>query len=161
MKKVRLLAIAASLVMVVGLAGCDDDDEVTGSRGSLARISLDVPDSVQNGTRFDVEVSVENVGVSNVRSAQVVVDLPAPLAVFGVDSSAGTDASFVNGASGARVFWTLGTLDSNSQSRLTVDTAGLLAPGAASTRVTIEASLTGQDIGAGDAVAREDVTIQP
>jgi len=59
------------------------------------------------------------------------------------------------------VTWDLRTLDSNSQSRLRVQTVGVLAPGEGSRRAAIEASLTGQSIGGGDAAAREDITINP
>jgi hypothetical protein len=80
---------------------------------------------------------------------------------MGVGTSAGTNATFTNGLTGGRVTWDLGTLDSNSQSRLNIRTVGILPAGQGSTRVTIEASLTGQSIGAGDAVAREEMTIEP
>jgi hypothetical protein len=161
MKRCRFLRFAIPLALALGIVACDDDDDVTGSRGSLARVSVDAPGSATSGVEFEVDVSAENVGFSNVRNAQVTVDFPAPLRVFGVDATAGTNASFSNDLSGGRVFWDLGTLDSNSQSRLTVRTIGLLAPGQGSTRVTIQASLAAQEIRAGDAIARDDVTIDP
>ena len=162
MRTVRFLRLAVPVVLALGLVACnDDDDDVTGAGGSLARVSVDAPGSARSGVEFETQITVENVGFSSIRNGQVVVDFPAPLRVFGVDTSAGTNASFTNEVSGGRVFWNLGTLDSNSQSRLTVRTIGLLAPGQASTNATIQASLSGEEIPAGDAIARDTVTINP
>ena len=162
MKTVRFLRLAVPVILALGLVACDDDDDdVTGAGGSLARVSVDAPGSARSGVQFETQITAENVGISNVHNGQVVVDFPAPLRVFGVDTSAGTNASFTNDVSGGRVFWDLGTLDSNSQSRLTVQTMGLLAPGQGSTNATIQASLAAQEVRAGDAVGRDTVTIEP
>lgn len=161
MKKLRNLRLALPVVLVLGLVACDDDDDVTSSNSSLARVSVDAPDSAKTGDEFEVQITAENIGVSNIRNGHVDINFPTPLTVVGVGTSAGTNATFTNGLSGGRASWDVGTLDSNSQSRLIVRTVGVLLPGQGATRVTIEASLTGQAIDAGDAVAREEMTISP
>lgn len=161
MKRLSLFRLALPLVLVPGFVACDDDDDITGSNRSLARVSVDAPDSSRSGNEFEIQVTAENIGISNIRNGRVDVTLPLPLLVMGVGTSAGTNATFTNGLTGGRVTWDLGTLDSNSQSRLNIRTVGILPAGQGSTRVTIEASLTGQSIGAGDAVAREEMTIEP
>jgi hypothetical protein len=161
MQKLRFLRFALPIALVLGLVACDDDDDVTGSNRSLARVSVDAPDAARTGDEFEVQITAENIGLSNIRNGHVDINVPTPLAVVGVGTSAGTNATFSNGLSGGRVSWDLGTLDSNSQSRLIVRTVGILLPGQGSAQVTIEASMTGQSIDAGDAVAREEMTINP
>ena len=161
MKKLPLLRLALPIALVLGLVACDDDDDVTGSGQSLARVSVDAPDSARSGDEFDVRITSENVGLSGIRDGRVDITLPLPLLVVSVSPSAGTNATFSNGLTGGRVTWDLGTLDSNSQSRLTIRGIGVLAPGQGSTRVTVEASMTGQGISPGEAVARDDMTINP
>lgn len=161
MKTLRSLRFALPLALVLGFVACDDDDDITGSNRSIARVSVDAPDSARSGAQFDVQITAENIGLSNIRTGRVDIDFPIPLTVVGVSTSSGTNATFSNGLSGGRVSWDLGTLDSNSRSRLTVRTVGVLALAQAATRVTIVATLTGQSIGAGDAVAREEMTINP
>lgn len=155
------LRAAAPLLLVLGLAACSDDDDITGSSGSLARVEIDAPGSAQTGDDFEVSITALNVGVSNIRNGRVDATFAVPLAILSVSASPGTTATFSNGPTGGRITWDLGTLDSNSQSRLTVQTIGVLAPTEGSRTAAIEASLTGQGIGAGDAVARDDVTINP
>ena len=161
MKTLRYVRLVLPVALVLGLVACDDDDDVTSSNNSLARVSVDAPDSARTGDEFEVQITVENIGVSNIRNGHVDINFPTPLTVVGVGTSAGTNATFTNGLSGGRASWDLGTIDSNSQSRLIVRTLGVLLPGQGSARVTIEASLTGQGINAGDAVAREEMTINP
>ena len=161
MKKRKLLRLAVPLALVLGFVGCDDDDDVTGAGQSLARVSVDAPDSARSGEEFDVRISTENVGISGIRDGRVDVTLPLPLLVVGLSPSAGTNATFSNGLTGGRVTWDLGTLDANSQSRLTIRAVGILPTGQASTRITVEASMTGQGIRPGEAVARDDMTINP
>jgi hypothetical protein len=161
MLRFRLLRAAVPLVLVLGLVACDDDDDITGSNGSLARVEIDAPGSATTGDDFEVQVNALNIGVSNIRSGRVDATFGVPLAILSVDTSPGTSASFSNGPTGGRVTWDLGTLDSNSESRLTVRAVGVLAPAAGSQTATIEASLTAQGIGAGDVVASDTVTINP
>lgn len=163
MQRLKLSNAAAplALVLVLGLVACGDNDAVTGSNGSLARVEIDAPGSATTGNAFEAEIKALNVGVSNIRNGRVDATFGAPLAILSVDASAGTSASFSNGPTGGRITWDLGTLDSNTESTLTVHTVGVLAPTAGSTRATIEASLTGQGISAGDAVASHNVTINP
>ena len=161
MTKRKLLRLALPVALVLGFVGCDDDDDVTGSGQSLARVSVDAPDSARSGDEFDVQITTENVGFSSIRDGRVDITLPLPLLVIGVSPSAGTNATFSNGLTGGRVTWDLGTLDSNSQSRLTIRGVGILPTGQASTRLTIEASMSAQGISPGEAVARDDMTINP
>jgi len=161
MKKLSFLRLAVALTLGIGATACDDDDDITGAGGALARVSVDAPASAQSGNQFDVQITAENIGIRGLQNGRVDINFPAPLAVVGVGTSAGTNATFSNGLTGGRASWDLGTLDSNSQSRLVVRTIGVLPVGQGATRVTIEATLSGQGIGAGDAVARDEMTINP
>lgn len=161
MNTLRLLRISAPLVLVLGLVACNDDENIAGTGQSLARVEIDAPDTARTGTTFSVDVRALNVGLSNVRNGRVDVTLGAPLGILSLDTSPGTSATFSNGSFGGRITWDLGTLDSNSQSRLTVETIGVLAPTEGSRTAALEASMTGQGISAGEAVARDNVTINP
>jgi hypothetical protein len=158
MTRNSLFRTAIVLFSVLGLAGCNDDgDDVTSSRGSLAAVEVEAPGMVQSGVEFGVDLSASNVGVSNIQNGRVDVTFDAPLTIASVDPSSGTTATIA----GSRVVWDLGTLDSNTRSRLAVRAMGTLTAGQASRTATIRAELTGQGISAGDAVATDSVTITP
>ncbi|HEX9287080.1 MAG TPA: hypothetical protein VF999_07425 [Thermoanaerobaculia bacterium] len=158
MNKLAALRVTSALVVILGMAGCHDDgDDVTGSRGSLAVIEVEAPDSARSGDDFRVDVTAGNVGVSNIRNGRVEIALDAPLSILSVETSPGTSAS----VAGNRIIWDLGTLDSNSRSRLNAQVMGVLSLGEASRTATIRAELFGQAISAGDAVATDTVTINP
>ncbi|HTR04541.1 MAG TPA: hypothetical protein VMN82_15250 [Thermoanaerobaculia bacterium] len=148
--------LAASLA---ALAACKGTDTTT-APGSLANVTLNAPGSASSGNPFVVDVAATAVGVSNVQNGMVMVTLPAPLAVTAVDASSGTSATFSNGA-GATVTWTLGVLDSNSQSTLHVTTEGTLPAGSSAETLTLQASLTATGITAGSAVASANVQLTP
>jgi hypothetical protein len=112
---------------------------------------------VQSGAQFGVDLSASNVGVSNIQNGRVDVTFDAPLMIVSVDPSSGTTATIV----GNRIVWNLGTLDSNTRSRLAARATGVLAAGQASRTATIRAEMTGRGISAGDAVATDTVTITP
>ena len=152
-----LLRPAVVLLAVLGLAGCNDDDGVTSSRGSLAAVEVEAPGTVQSGAEFGVDLSAANVGVSNIQNSRVDVTFDAPLTIVSVDPSSGSTATIV----GNRIVWNLGTLDANTRSRLAARAMGVLAAGQASRTAMIRAELTGQGISAGDAVATDSVTINP
>ena len=161
MRKRTLLLLALPLGLALGFVGCDDDDDVTGSGQSLARVSVDAPDSSQSGVEFEVRINTENLGFSGIDDGLVDITLPLPLVVVGVNPSPGTNATFSNGLTGGRVTWDLGTLDSNNQSVLKIRGVGTLLAGQGSMRLTVEASMTGEGISPGDAVARDDMTLHP
>ena len=152
-----LLRPAVVLLAVLGLAGCNDDDGVTSSRGSLAAVEVEAPGTVQSGAEFGVDLSAANVGVSNIQNSRVDVTFDAPLTIVSVDPSSGSTATIV----GNRIVWNLGTLDANTRSRLAARAMGVLAAGQASRTAMIRAELTGQGISPGDAVATDSVTINP
>jgi hypothetical protein len=84
------------------------------------------------------------------------VTLPAPLTVVSVTSDdPQTSATF----SGGTVTWTIGSLDSNTQSGLTVTTMGTTS--SQMTGLTVTAQMTGSGINPGDAVATDTVTLNP
>jgi hypothetical protein len=85
------------------------------------------------------------------------VTVAAPLTITAVNADAGSSATF----SGNTATWQLNTLDSNTQSELTVQTAGTLAPGAPNLPVAIQAQLTADGITAGESVADDTVTLMP
>ena len=157
-RRLSLPLVAAALV---ALTACSDDDDVTSSRGALVRVAVDAPDSARSGENFGVRIEAQNVGVTNLHDGRVEVAFPAPLAVVSVEASPGTSATFTNSAAVGRVSWRLNTLDSNSQSVLRVRVIGVLLPGQSARRLTIEASLTGDHIDPGDAVARDEVRLEP
>jgi hypothetical protein len=149
---------AVVVLALLGMAGCKDDgNDVTSSRGSLAAVEVEAPGMVQSGVEFGVDLSAANVGVSNIRNGRVDITFDAPLTVLSVDPSSGTSAAIV----GNRIVWDLGTLDSNTRSRLAARARGTLSAGETSRTATIRAQLTGQGISAGDAVATDSVTISP
>lgn len=158
MKKTTAFRLAAaSLVLVIGTAACNDENDVAGTRGALAVLHVDAPSFAQTSVEFDVEVVAANVGVSNVRDGRVEVTFEAPLTPLSVDASAGTTA--VVGAD--RATWTLDTLDANSRSTLHVRVVGRLSAGEASRSARIRAELTARGISAGEAVATDFVTVMP
>jgi hypothetical protein len=158
MRRNLLLRPGVVLLMVLGMAGCNDDgDDVTSSRGSLAAVEVEAPGMVQSGVEFGVDLSAANVGVSNIRNARVDITFDTPLSVLSVDPSSGTTATIV----GNGIVWDLGTLDAITRSRLAARARGILAAGQSSRTATIRAQLTGQGISAGDAVATDSVTITP
>ena len=153
-----VLALSVVAMVLVATTSCNDDNnDVAGTRGALAVINVDAPSFAQSGVEFGVEIDAVNVGVNNVRNGRVVTTFDAPLVPRSVEPSSGTTASI----SGNQVTWDLGTLDSNTRSRLDVRVIGTLASGEPSRSARIRAELTAQGIAAGDAVATDFVTIAP
>lgn len=151
-------AILVAAVLLLAAAACNNDsNDVAGTRGALAVISVDAPSFAQSGVEFGVEIDASNVGVSNVLNGRVVVTFESPLTPRTVEASSGTSASI----SGNQVTWDLRTLDSNTRSHLQVRVVATLAPGEASRSARIRAELTATGISAGEAVATDFVTITP
>jgi hypothetical protein len=143
------------------LAACNDNNDVTGTGGALVRLNVDAPDSAVSGQPFNVSLTAQNVGVTNVRSGVVSVTLPSPLTVTSVNAEPGTSATFANSASGATVTWQLNTLDANSSLDLTIQTVGALNAGAPNTPIAIQAQLTADGITPGESVATDTVSLMP
>jgi len=155
-KKFAIAAVVAAIVM--SAAACKDgENDVAGSRGALAVISVDAPSFAQSGVEFGVEIDAANVGINNVREGRVVITFESPLTPRTVEASSGTSASI----SGGQVTWDLGTLDSNTRSRLDVRVVATLGASEASRSARVRAELTARGISAGDAVATDFVTITP
>lgn len=158
----RFLLLPILVFGVLGLAGCNDENDITGTGGALATLTVDTPDSAQSGQPFNVEIRALAIGVTNVRNGRVQVTLPTPLTVTALDPSAGTTATFSNSAGGgAQVTWVLNTLDSNTQSTLQITAMGVLAPGEAARSITVQAVLTADGISAGDADAEDVLQLRP
>jgi hypothetical protein len=154
----RFAIAATAIAILLSAAACNNDNnDVAGSRGSLAVVNVDAPSFAQSGVEFGVEITAAAVGISNVLDGHVVITFETPLAPRSVEASAGTSASI----SGNSINWDLGTLDSNTRSRLQVRTIATLAPGESSRSARIRAELTARGIGAGDAVATDFVTVTP
>jgi hypothetical protein len=153
------LAIPAALLAATATA-CKDSDTTT-APGSVATVSIDAPQSARSGETFTIDVSAVAIGINNVHNGRVEVTLPAPLQVQSADASGGTSATFANSSAGATVTWVLNTLDSNSQSRLHVQTMGTLPAGSSAQTLMVRASLTGDGIHAGDAVANDSLQLMP
>ena len=146
-------------VVAVFAAGCNNDDSVTSANLSVVHVSLDAPATAKSGDSFGVQARAQNAGLAGVHNGRMTITLPAPLTVVSVSAPSGTSATFSNGAAGGTVSWDMGTLDSNSQSKLDITVMGLLAPTEATKKVTILASMTATDINSGDATAQDDVTL--
>ena len=153
----RFSRFAAPGLLLLGAAlGCEDN-KVTTAPGAVASVMFNAPDSVQSGQRFDMDVNALNVGVNGIHNGRVQVTVPAPLAVLSAEASPGTTATF----STSTVSWNLGTLDSNSQSRLHVGLVGTLPAGSAAQSLTVNAMLTADGINPGDAVAHATIQLTP
>jgi hypothetical protein len=156
MKRFAIASIAGAILL--SAAACNNDNnDVAGSRGSLAVVNVDAPSFAQSGVEFGVEITAAAVGISNVLDGHVVITFETPLVPRSVEASAGTSASI----SGNSINWDLGTLDSNTRSRLQVRTVATLASGESSRSARIRAELTARGIGSGDAVATDFVTVTP
>lgn len=152
---IAAMALAAAAVVTSTAACNDDENDIAGSRGALAVINVDAPSFAQSGVEFGVEIDAANVGINNVRDGRVVVTFESPLTARTVEASSGTSASI----SGGQVTWDLGTLDSNTRSRLDVRVIATLGAGESSRSARVQAELTARGISAGDAVATDFVTI--
>lgn len=153
----RLLRFALPAALLAAAVSCKDNNDVTGAPGAFASLTVSGPDSAVSGQSFNVNVKALNIGVSGVHNGMVQITLPAPLSANGVTASPGTSATFSSGA----VTWTLHTLDSNTQSTLSIATTGTLAPGSAPQTARVSAMLTADGIKAGDATAFKDIQITP
>ena len=145
------------LALTLGLLACEDSKTTT-APGALASITFNAPNSVKSGEGFTVDVAALNVGINGIHNARVDVTLPAPLTVTSVQASPGTSATFSDG-SGASVGWTLGSLDSNSQARVHIQTVGALPPGSSAISLTLDAMLTADGVRPGDAVAHATIQL--
>jgi hypothetical protein len=157
LRTVSFAALATTLLLALAASACRDD--TTTAPGAVANVTFDAPATVQSGQSFVVDVQAASVGINNVHNGRVDVTLPAPLNVDSVEASSGTSATFTNGA-GATVTWMLGTLDSNSQSRLHIHVTGTL-PNPTAMSLTLRASLTADGVHPGDAVAEKTLMLMP
>jgi len=124
--------------------------------GALGRISVDAPDNATSGQNFNIQVTAEAIGVQNIDNGMVTVTVPAPLTIVGVQSDDPQTSATFNGNT---VTWTLGTLDSNTQSVLTITVNGTTA--SQMTGLVVSAQMTGNGINAGDAVATDTFNLNP
>ena len=148
------VSIAVFAVLTLG-AACHNND-VTGANGALARLAVDAPDSGTSGQNFDISVTAQAIGVQNIQNSVVTVTVPAPLQIVNVRSDdPQTTATF----SGSTATWTIGTLDSNTQSVLTVTVMGTTTT--QMTGLTVTAQMTATGISAGDATATDTFNLNP
>ena len=104
-----------------------------------------------------MSVSATAVGVEGVHNGVVTATLPAPLQINDVTAEAGTSATF----SGSTVTWTLNTLDSNTNSNVTINAVGTLAAGSANQNLTAQASMVADGINNGELVASDNFVLAP
>jgi hypothetical protein len=159
MRAVRWFRIALVLTMVSGLPACNNDD-VSGTGGVLARLEMDMPDTVRSGVPFDAGASAAALGVEGVHDGVVTITLPAPLRITDVTASPGTAATFSN-VGLATVTWTLHTLDSNTRSTITIYATGTLPPGAGEQLLTAQAAMVADGISIGELVANDSFVLAP
>jgi Domain of unknown function DUF11 len=143
-------------ILMAGFLACKGSDTTT-SPGALANVTLNGPSSATSGQSITLDLAATAVGVNNVQNGIVTVTVPSPFVANSVNASSGTSAAI----SGGTVTWTLGTLDSNSQSTLHISVTGTIPPGSASQSVTFQATLTATGINAGEAVASATVQLNP
>jgi len=155
---IRLSLLALPLA---GLLACTNNDDVTGTGGALATLAVDVPDTVHSGVSFDISVSTTAIGVEGVHDGVVTATLPPPLQINNVTASPGTSATFSNGGGGSTVTWTLNTLDSNTNSHVTINAVGTLASAAPSQNLTAQASMVADGINNGELVALDNFVLAP
>jgi len=150
------IAVSVPVFSVLTLIAACHHDTITGANGALGRISVDAPDTATSGQNFDIHVTATAIGVQNIQNTAVTVTLPAPLTVVSVHTDdPQTTATF----SGSSVTWTIGSLDSNTQSGLTVTAVGTTAT--QMTGLVVTAQMTGSGINPGDAVATDTMTLNP
>lgn len=156
MRSPRILRLAALAMLAAPWIACHNSDTTT-APGSLANVTVTGPGSSSSGQSFTMNVAATAVGINSVQNAVVNVLIPAQCAVTSLDASSGTTAT----TSGATATWTIGSLDSNSQSQLHITVTGTLPAGSGAQTVTFQATLTGNGISAGSAVASASVQINP
>lgn len=156
MRVPRILQLAALGILAATWIGCHNSDTTT-APGSLANVTVTGPGSASSGQSFTMNVAATAVGINTVQNAAVSVQIPAQCTVTNLDFSSGTNAT----TSGGMVTWTIGSLDSNSQSQLHITVTGTLPPGSGAQTVTFQATLTGNGITAGSAIASASVQINP
>ena len=155
-----LWSVSMLVVSVLAVFACHDGD-VTGTGGALARLEIQMPDTVHSGVGFDAGASAAYVGVEGVHDGVVTITLPAPLRISDVTASPGTSASFSNSGVGAIVTWDLHTLDSNTRSTITIYATASLPSGAAEQILTAQASMVADGIHFGELVANDSFVLAP
>jgi Domain of unknown function DUF11 len=152
----RFLRFALPAIFAASWIACHNSDTTT-APGSLANVTVSGPGSASSGQSFTINVAATAVGINTVQNAVVTVMIPSQCAVTNLDASGGTGAT----TSGGTVTWTIGSLDSNSQSQLHIAVTGTLPPGSSAQTVTFQATLTATGVSAGSAVASASVQINP
>jgi hypothetical protein len=153
---VSRIALLLAAVAVLSLGAACHNNDVTGANGALANITVDAPDNGTSGQNFDIKVTATAIGVQNVRNTVVTVTVPAPLTIVSVRSD---DAQTSATSSGNTATWTIGTLDSNTSSVLTVTVMGTTTT--PMNGLVVTAQLTATGVNAGDAVATDTVNLNP
>ena len=152
----RILQLAALATLAASWIACHNSDTTT-APGSLANVTVTGPGSSTSGQSFTMNVAATAVGINTVQNVVVTVMIPPQCTVNSLDASSGTTAT----TSGATVTWTIGSLDSNSQSQVHINVTGSLPAGSGAQTVTFQASLSGNGITPGSAVASTSVQINP
>ena len=159
-RRLRIPVLSALLAAALFTVACNNDD-VAGSGGALARLEMDMPDTVYSGVPFDAGAAAANVGVEGVHDGVVTITLPAPLRITDVAASPGTSATFSNDGIGSTVSWDLHTLDSNTRSTLTIYATATLPEGAPEQILTAQASMVADGISFGELVANDSFVLAP
>jgi len=156
MRSSRIFRLAVPAIVAMSWIACHNSDTTT-APGSLANVTVTAPGSSGSGQSFTVNVAATAVGINTVQNAVVTVMIPAQCTVTSLDAASGTSAT----NNGGTVTWTIGSLDSNSQSQLHIAVTGTLPAGSGAQTVTFQATLTANGISAGSAVASASVQINP
>jgi hypothetical protein len=152
----RRLILSLIGAAAVATLACNNDD-LTGSGGSLARIAVNAPNSVASGDVFTVEIDADNIGFDDITYGSVDITMEPPLQVVSLMALDGTSATFTGGT----IAWTLNTIDPNSNRQLLVQAQGVLAAGAPAVSSQIRASMVGEGIGPGELVTTDSVVVNP
>jgi len=156
MRSSRFFPLAIPAILAMSWIACHNSDTTT-APGSLANVTVTGPGSAGSGQSFTMNVAATAVGINTVQNAVVTVMIPPQCAVTSLDASTGTSAT----TSGGTVTWTIGSLDSNSQSQVHINVTGTLPAGSGAQTVTFQATLTANGVTSGSAVASASVQINP
>jgi len=156
MRSSRFFPLAIPAILAMSWIACHNSDTTT-APGSLANVTVTGPGSAGSGQSFTMNVAATAVGINTVQNAVVTVMIPPQCSVTSLDASTGTSAT----TSGGTVTWTIGSLDSNSQSQVHINVTGTLPAGSGAQTVTFQATLTANGVTSGSAVASASVQINP
>ncbi|HJW95404.1 MAG TPA: hypothetical protein VJ901_17430 [Thermoanaerobaculia bacterium] len=93
MKRNTILAIISIALLAIGLAGCKTSGMALTSRGQLLKLNINHPTDLPEAGEDNLDISISNRGVNNVKDVLVDVELPPQLVVLDATQDRGVVAS--------------------------------------------------------------------